>query len=103
MTPIHAPDLATTARDHAARAWAERLEYELRGAYRAGYACVYVGHPRAVPHDSGTFAFTALVIPSYGGLAPADYIDDADRYRWECYDLAAVDPAAYRAAVRGER
>lgn len=71
----------------------ERLEYELRGAYRAGYEYLYVGHHRTRPF------YPILVFPANVEWAPRVLHDDAEMFRWEVYHLSDLDPAEYREAV----
>lgn len=78
----------------AERVFSERIDYEVRGAYRAGYNYLYLGLPRWSDPSEG-ISFEYIVFPSYMQWKPKNIVDDAERYTWNEYDLD-ISPAEYR-------
>lgn len=98
-------ELVSDAVEETTNAVAERLDYHLRGAWRAGYEYVHIFHP--VPELEGVmnadredyFTTTIGVLPSNLEKPPQP---DGYRYQYS-YDLSDVDDEAIRAALRGYR
>jgi len=90
-------EVLTEAVEGAGRAFQERLEWELRGAWRAGYDWLHVYEPiqelaRVAPGD---FSVTFRILPSHSKTRPSP---DELRYL-HSYDLRDVSAAEVRAAV----
>jgi len=95
------PDIDTLAREAtrtATRALAERLEYELRGAWRAGYDYlhVYDDHGEPTPTASEYFTVRQYVLPSTRAEPPMP----SDRRYLYTYDIGSVPDDEIRAAIR---
>jgi hypothetical protein len=86
-----ARELMTEAAETMTHQLQERLEYELRGAYRAGYNFCYVGMARA---SAGDFFPRQVFLPTYTELDLP--LSGVDVMRWERYDLRDLDAATYR-------
>jgi len=85
--------------ESAGRAVQERLEWELRGAWRAGYDWLHVYEPvRELARNApGDFSVTFRVLPSHSKTRPSP---DELRYL-HSYDLRGVSAGEVRAAVSG--
>lgn len=90
------PDLLTTAVESAAESIADRLDYELRAAWRAGYDYLDVIHDpyTALHHPDDAFRIGMYVWPHSN---PEQ--DWPPRYRVERYDLRTVTSEEMRAAL----
>lgn len=87
--------LATDAMEQAVSAMTERLDKELRGAYRAGYDYLYVGNPRTPLVQRGdvqSFKLRLAVMPSNSEQSPLPERE----YVVSQYDLTDLHPAEYR-------
>ena len=93
-------DVLQEATTRVAEAFAERLEYELRGAWRAGYDYVHVygdgpGDIRSVELNE-QFSVTQYILPSNQKQPPRPQTRE---YRYT-YDLTSVSDAEIREAIR---
>jgi len=94
-------DVVRGALESAAEAYAQRMEYELRGAWRAGYDYVHVyeKEPAPAPENlSQNLTVREYVLPTHG---PARPDPPGCRYRFT-YDLASVPDDVIRDVVRGD-
>ena len=89
-------EIVTDAADRAAKAFAERIEQELRGAWRAGYDYVHVYDELPSGEPGETFTLRQYVLPSNGEQPPRP---PELQYR-HTYDLTSVSDAEIRAAIR---
>ena len=76
---------------------AERMDYELRGAWRAGYDYLHVYDTLACEGLRGDpFSVQQAILASNGEEPP-----EPPGYRYKyTYDIGAVDDAVIRAAIR---
>ena len=91
-----AGDNATGVIEQAVREITERLEYELRGAWRVGYDYVHIYDEPPSPPESGSFALRQYVLPTdlERPPRPPELI-----YRYT-YDLNSVSDEEIREAIR---
>ena len=93
-------NIITDVINDATAAMTERLDYELRGAWRAGYDYVHVyGEPpgfRSHADVSEQFAVRQYVLPSNQEQPPRP---ETRQYRYT-YDLGSVPDDEIRAAIR---
>lgn len=87
-----ADDIVTIA----TRSLADRIDTDLRGAYRAGYTYLYIGHPQPAGLHTDELRFHVVTLPTDACL---DWRALPDEYRWEQYDLTSITPTEYRDAV----
>jgi len=85
------------AAEELSRKVAERMDYELRGAWRAGYDYVHVYDTLACKGVRlDPFSVQQAVLPSDDKEPP-----EPPHYHYKfTYDIAAVDDAEIRAAIR---
>jgi len=87
-------DIEQTATRKATQAYLSRLELDLRGAYRAGYNYLTIGFPVTVdPRES--FQLKWISTPSYTPITPIEWVDKADMYSWERYELDSITDAEF--------
>ena len=93
-------DMIQEATTRVAEAFAERLEYELRGAWRAGYDYVHVydeDPAKRLSRELGdSFSVSQYVLPSNQKIPPRP---DTRRYR-HTYDLTSASDAEIRERIR---
>lgn len=77
------------------RRFAERLEYELRGAYRAGYNYLHVHQEpvSAPPTFVNPLGGKTYFVPAYSAQPPFP------NHNTQTYDLTEIDPAEYQHAI----
>lgn len=86
--------------------WQERIEYELRGAYMAGYEYLYYAEPRKELEfnlDRDQFEIQYVAIPSHvdwEGEHPA--LEKYSDWIWHEYDLSSMPTDKYRELVKGK-
>lgn len=78
------------------REMAEQLDYELRGAWRAGYDYVHVYDEPPSPPDSGTFTLRQYVLPT-NAEQPPNPVGPIYRYT---YDIGSVSDGEIREAIQ---
>lgn len=93
-------DLDTDMAAKASRSMKEQLEYELRGAWRAGYNYLHVYRDLPSRDDVGRMSWTITqrVFPAYSEKPPEP---DGVEYAYT-YDVTDVPDHVMRAASRGE-
>lgn len=89
-------DTYTGVMERATRAMAERLDYELRGAWRAGYDYVHVYDEPPSPPESGTFALRRYVLPTDEERPPRP---SSLIYRYT-YNIGSTPDEAIRETIR---
>lgn len=103
ITDIASTDVSIDTSDivtEAAESMARQMEYELRGAWRAGfdYVHVYDDASLGMADPAETVALTQYVLPSNRQEPPRP----TDRIYRYTYDLGSVPDDAIRAAIRGD-
>lgn len=91
-------EIVTDAVDRAVEAFADRLETELRGAWRAGYNYVHVYDELPSGEPGETFTLQQYVLPTDVEQPPHP---PQLQYRYT-YDLSSVSAAELRAAIRSD-
>jgi len=77
----------------------ERIEKEVKGAYRAGYNYIYIGEPRTPldwEPDTDKFTISYHAIPSYTPVREWDEpLPKGSDWVWREYDLTELSPEEY--------
>ena len=94
-------DLVTDTVERAMQSLSEQLEYELRGAWRAGYDYVHLYEPMqpmARQKLTGTLSLQQFVLPSHAETPPRP---DGVNYIGT-YDIGAIPDSVIRRHIRSD-